>query len=226
MDRVIPDTLRWDRVDTPRRRYCELMTQGGWQARLTQVAAAEIRRYRTLRKMSARRLADRCEELGMTIPQAVLANLENGRRESISVAELVILAQALDVPPTLLVAPVATAEAIEVLPGHKADPMDVVEWFAGDARFVQTRTGLSAKELHWTDEGPAGYVQLYRHHSLLVRSLQAEITLGNYVPGEAGSVKEDVDAGPGELRLVRRAMRDEGLRVPELPPELAGIDAG
>jgi transcriptional regulator with XRE-family HTH domain len=201
------------------------MTKGSWQVRLTKTVAGEVRRYRKLRKMSGQALVDRCAQLGLAIPAAVLSNLELGRRESISIAELLVLAQALDVSPTLLIAPVATADKIEILPGHEADPMAVVDWFAGDARFDLTRTGLVAKGLMWVDRGPAGYVQLYRHHDMLVQLLQAEITEGRFVPGESGNVKERVDGGPGELRLVRRVMREEGLRVPDLPPELAGTDA-
>src|SRR5258708_38576576 len=109
-----------------------MVSQRRWQAKLTQVVAGEGRRYRTERGLSAQQLADRCEELGLAIPRPVLSNLENGRRESVTVAELVVLARALDVPPTLLLAPVGRRETIEIFPGRGVAPWDVIRLLEGE----------------------------------------------------------------------------------------------
>ena len=55
--------------------------------------------------MSVQKLADVTDELGMPIPRSVLANLESGRRETVTVAEVLVLAAALDVAPIDLICP-------------------------------------------------------------------------------------------------------------------------
>ena len=62
-------------------------------------------------------LADRTAELGMPIPRSVLANLESGRRDTVSVAEVLVLAAALDVAPIELICPVGFDKQTEMLPG-------------------------------------------------------------------------------------------------------------
>ncbi len=76
-----------------------------WSSRLTRSIAAQIRRYRKQRKWSAQRLSDECANLGLDFPRSTLADLENGRRRSISVAELLVVAKALQVEPADLLPP-------------------------------------------------------------------------------------------------------------------------
>lgn len=58
-----------------------------------------IRFYRTIRRLSARELADLT---GGVLTRAVIANLEAGRKTDVTVTELVALAKALDVHPASL----------------------------------------------------------------------------------------------------------------------------
>lgn len=78
--------------------------------------------------MSAQRLADRCGELGVPISRSILADLENGRRGNISVAELIVLARALDVAPFDLLTP--DDGPVELLPGRFTSYPDAARWFA------------------------------------------------------------------------------------------------
>lgn len=204
--------------------YCEFMAQAaGWERKLTKSVAAQVRRYREHRGMTAQELSDRCAELGVRIPRPVLTNLETGRRESVTLAELIVLAQALSVPPTLLIAPVATDEDMEILPGRIADTADVLEWFAGEARFTpESESGLDMQVFFWRDEPyPAGLVHLYRLHTLLVGLLMDTTHWRTHDPSEW----RPEDGGPGQLRFLRGIMRAGGFRVPALPPELADLDS-
>src|SRR5262249_60318094 len=83
--------------------------------------------------MSAEALAAACGDLGMPIPRSTLADRENGRRASISVAEWLAIAAALDVPPVMLLCPVGTAETAEVLPGAEAPAFRAAQGVAGEA---------------------------------------------------------------------------------------------
>ncbi|MYX39081.1 MULTISPECIES: helix-turn-helix transcriptional regulator [unclassified Streptomyces] len=102
-----------------------------WTARVSRTIAHEVRRHRTGRGMSAQQLADACEALGAPMPRTVISNLENGRRGSITVAEVMVLAAALDVPPATLVFPVGHVDEVEYLPGQSVPPLAAVEWWHG-----------------------------------------------------------------------------------------------
>jgi len=111
-----------------------------WQVRTARLVAREVRRYRENRrpKMSAQQLADRTAELGMPIPRSVLANLESGRRETVSVAEVLVLAAALGVSPIELMCPVGFDEKAEMLPGRMMDPREAMRWFTGEMKLEIT----------------------------------------------------------------------------------------
>lgn len=60
--------------------------------------------------------------------------MENGRarQEGISVAEVLVLADALDVPPALIVFPLEGQGTVEVLPGREMTAWAAYRWFCGD----------------------------------------------------------------------------------------------
>lgn len=116
-------------------------TQKPWPARLTQSIAAEVRRHRAAQGMSAEQLSARCAELGADIPRNTIADLENGRRASLSVAELLMLAAALEVPPVLLLFPVGREETTEILPDYPAPTFRALQWFAGESAFPHPGRG-------------------------------------------------------------------------------------
>lgn len=100
-------------------------------AEVGRTIAREVRRHRQARGMSAQQLADTCEELGITVPRTVISNIENGRRSNVTMAEILILAAALDIPPTALVHPVGYVDQVEYLPGRTAPPLDAADWWHG-----------------------------------------------------------------------------------------------
>lgn len=111
------------------------MEQLDWTTQISTTVAGEVRRYRLQRGLSAQQLSDRCAELGMLIPRTVVSNIENGRRGNITVAEILILGRALDVPPGVLVFPVGYAEQVEPTPGESTHPMRAIQWFSGESPF-------------------------------------------------------------------------------------------
>lgn len=119
-------------------RYCDGMTQPDWSTNLVSTIAGVVRRYRKLRgNMSTQQLADACAELGLPIPRSVLANLENGRRNVVSVPELLVLARALGIPPLLLIFPVGEVSRLEVLPGREMPTWAAAQWFTGEGPFLR-----------------------------------------------------------------------------------------
>jgi ribosome-binding protein aMBF1 (putative translation factor) len=51
-----------------------------WTDQVVATVAAEVRRRRKEKGMSAQELADACAEIGHPIPRNVIANMESGRR--------------------------------------------------------------------------------------------------------------------------------------------------
>lgn len=178
--------------------------------------------------MSAQQLADRCAELGMKIARSVIANLENGRRPTVSVAELLILAAALAVPPAVLIAPLGQAPEANILPDRELTTLDAILWIAGETRLPED---ASEKETDWIQEtDPDALIPLYREHDGLLdqlkatdRLFQGELTLTD-TSGNAIEAEKYRDRSLRELRNLRALMRHRGLLLPALPPELADID--
>jgi pyruvate/2-oxoglutarate dehydrogenase complex dihydrolipoamide acyltransferase (E2) component len=122
--------------------------------------------------MSMQQLADRTQELGMPIPQSVLANLESGRRDTVSVAEVFVLAAALNVAPIDLICPVGFDKQTEMLPSGTVDPLTVRRWITG-AWKLDIGDGGS-----WTMRTPGAAEQsnahLLEYHDVLIAQLRAK----------------------------------------------------
>ena len=98
---------------------------------MTAQVAESIDYWRSHRGWSAQKLADRCDKLGMAIPRNTIDNLENGRRTTITVGELLVLSEALGVPPILLLVPYGRADTVEVLPGVEGSVTLAAAWIEG-----------------------------------------------------------------------------------------------
>ncbi|MEY9938597.1 helix-turn-helix transcriptional regulator [Streptacidiphilus sp. MAP5-3] len=99
-----------------------------WPRAVIGVAAAEIKRLRVELELSQHDLAEACAEIGYPIPRNVLANLESGRRESLQVVELLVLAKALACSPVSILFPVAYRETVHPLPGEPRDSLAAADW--------------------------------------------------------------------------------------------------
>lgn len=110
------------------------MLQDGWAERLTAIVGRRVAHFRKEAGISAQTLADRCrDEVGHRIDRAVIANIERGHRQNVTLAEVLVLARALRVPPVSLVVPLGSGEPVEVLPGTSVDGWHAVKWWAGRA---------------------------------------------------------------------------------------------
>lgn len=101
-----------------------------WQQEMTAKIGLEVQRLRGER--SQLWLERQTEELGHRVSRGGLSQLESGNRRSISVAEWLVLAAALEVPPLLLLWPQYPDGRIDMLPGFKADAFSGHKWVAGN----------------------------------------------------------------------------------------------
>ena len=83
-------------------------------------------------KYSAEQIADQCAELGHPISRAMITNFETNRKQSLTVAELLVIAMALGVPPVALIYPGLPDEVVELVPGQEVRTFQALAWFSGD----------------------------------------------------------------------------------------------
>ncbi|MBB4931419.1 transcriptional regulator with XRE-family HTH domain [Lipingzhangella halophila] len=194
--------------------------------------AEEIRRYRKQRRLSVQRLADICtEDYALPIKRSVLANLESGRRPTLSVAELLVLARILEVPPLQLLFPIGQADEIEVLPGRTAKTWYAAQWFIGE-------TPLDIDEAAaWATVNAAAYYRSHerRVHDWRLRKDEVESRQAKAAQAATESEREaHTSAAEAQQQLLsmdedvltreRARMRKLGITPPDLPDDLDHLE--
>lgn len=119
-----------------------------WAKGMADRVGQAVRARRTELKMSAQALADRCSEIGYPIVRNTVANLENGRKNEVSLAEVMILAEALRVPPVQLIYPNVPEGETEYLPGRTTLSWHALKWFTGETPFRGQLAAEDAPEYH------------------------------------------------------------------------------
>jgi transcriptional regulator with XRE-family HTH domain len=116
-----------------------------WPDEVTARIAGEIRRLRGDR--SGQWLSDRTEELGHRVSRSTISEIETGRRKSITVSDLILLAAALDTAPIALIYPGPhLGKSVRITPDCPELPEIVaVEWFTGELDSVSDVPGDSGK---------------------------------------------------------------------------------
>lgn len=103
-----------------------------WAKELHQRVGASIRQARAGRGMSAQQVADKTASLGYPVSRSQIANYESGRKQSLDIAELLVIAATLDVPPISLLFGGHPDRDVEVLPGQTVQTTEALARFCGD----------------------------------------------------------------------------------------------
>lgn len=104
-----------------------------WQKGLSDQVVTEIIRYRDLRKISNDELRRRLGVLGWDLTRDSLASVLGGKRKSMPISDVLLFAQALNVPPVALIFPIWSNQPTKLWPSGEADSyaIDDIGWFAG-----------------------------------------------------------------------------------------------
>jgi len=183
------------------------MTQRSWAKDTTDRIATAVKALRG--KRSAQWLADRTAELGHPISRTAISNLEVGRKRSVDVPELVVLARALGVPPLRLLYPVLSAGEVEVLPGHRTSSWSAAQWFAGRAPYTAMDKTQKVFVDFAADEDGARLLRLAQEEERLGLRLVSPAKGGL----SADDLVEDLEQrenAASRLRDVRREMKALG----------------
>lgn len=112
-----------------------------WGERLILNVAERIRNTRRAQRLSVRALADRTVELGHPVTRQALVNLEGGRKGTLSIDDLFVIAHALAVNPLYLVFdPLQMGRPLEVLPDLTVPEWEAFRW--ASSRPSQISSGL------------------------------------------------------------------------------------
>lgn len=216
-------------------RMAKELKASSWDEELVRRVGSEVKRLRG--KRSATWLSDRTHELGRRVPVSVIAKLDSGHRGSVlNVAELIVLAAALGVPPVSLLYPLeSSSDEVDALPDWPVRTWDALTWFTGEASLkrdldldsrdtliienVETGAQLTDQEL--SDEGfldleedprPRTLLQLRRERDRVSRAL------GDALVREVLSR----DAGRADLTEARRALSKQRDEIVKSIRELEG----
>jgi len=135
-----------------------------WSVRVAAGIGARVAYHRKRAAMTASALSARCAELGLPLDRNVIAKLENGHRQSVTVDETLVLAAALDVPPALLLFAVGTEETAEILPGHHVPAFRAAQWASGEGPFPSPDAADLLTLITPPNSGGARPLALYRAH--------------------------------------------------------------
>lgn len=222
------------------------MPEHEWSARLASAIASQVRRYRRQREMTAQDLADACERLGLPMKRSVLSNLENSRRPTLTVPELVVLAKALGVPPILLVFPVGQEELVEIWPGKRVGTWQAAKWFTGEGplptEMPDGTWAVNAEDggdFDAFDEGGLP-IRLYREHDDYVKRWNDAKHQAHFARRDAQRATTDAEREARlqtaeiadtraqdierEMRRHRQEMRRHGVNPPEMNELLRHVD--
>ncbi|MYV98382.1 helix-turn-helix transcriptional regulator [Streptomyces sp. SID3343] len=206
------------------------MTNDEWVAGIAALLGAQVRRYRKERGMTTQQLAETCAALGADVPASVIGNVETGRRASFGVAELLVVAKALDLAPVNLLFPLGRQETVQVLPDSEVPVWDAVTWFTDETPLAQAAP----------EGSPRAIVDAFRVHAdAVTTACTSQRLLGEHQRKAATTLNaarradhvrsadqfgemllQDAQA----LRALRADMRTRDLFPPALPEGLAFID--
>ncbi|MFF4203109.1 helix-turn-helix domain-containing protein [Streptomyces sp. NPDC001668] len=207
------------------------MKHDHWPAAFTARIAQEMREARKAAGLTMGEVAQECADRGLTeITEQSVKNLESGRKASMTIADFVVLADVLGVPPVTLLFPLGSSATVEVLPGREVSTWDALAWFTGETPMDQPAPEGTARDV----------LDVFRNHGDLVSAATASTALAKERRRAASTTldrarratlleraegyEEHAFEDCQELRAFRGRMRERGLVPPALPDELAFVD--
>ena len=180
--------------------------------------------------MSVQQLSDAIARFGVTIERPVLSNLLTGRRNTVSVAEWLLLAAALQVPPLLLLFPVGRVDVMEPLPGVELSPLAALSWAETGGLAVSavhpSGSGLVMEPVVEPSDEDALLIRHYRWHQELIGAWEGtngeeeavrRFKHGEEQAAELARVERERRVTLESLRNLRAILRSRRLTPPELP---------
>lgn len=176
----------------------------------TRVIGNQVRTLRAARGLSATKLAQECEAAGApALNRDVITNLENGRRQTLTVEEMLTLAYVLDAPPLALFVPLDGRVRLAVTPTIDMAGLHALEWVSGD---YPPPAYDGQRRLWW--RSASGAITLYRQFRDAARAAQ-RADIADPPPGP--EEEKRLAARLADLAKVVNLMIGSGITPPALP---------
>lgn len=115
-------------------------------SQLTAHLAARVKQLRGARGWTAVELGERLTKLGIRWDRFTVTSLENGKRQNVTVDELLALARVFDVAPVHMLVPFGDGSA-PVTPVESQPPSDVRAWIRGERPLPGTNERIFRSEV-------------------------------------------------------------------------------
>jgi transcriptional regulator with XRE-family HTH domain len=178
------------------------------------------------KKLTVQALADRCSRLGLPLGRVTIAKLETGLRQTITPAEVLVLAAALEVSPVELLLPIGREPDAEMLPGHRIGTWEALQWFDGELKLARESAEQGAMTLLFARRGEETDVEILRRHQAYVHEWEdrrRHPVFGDPEEMDAAALeRRRASLQPIEelLRVTRAEMVRRGMLLPDLPENL------
>lgn len=197
-----------------------------WSRRMTSLVGQRLRERRSRLGLSAQEVSTRTADLGHEVKRALIADMENGRRPVLPVADLLVLAEALAMPPMMLLFPPVLGDDVEPLPGVASSSSSVLDWMEGLAPLPSMESDdggvwvSAARPLRRRRD----YRDLAAQAREAARKLEALITKAEQKTGAEGAFYADRLAAPAQeltdllvdLRIHEETAAIEGFSLPDV----------
>ncbi len=216
------------------------MTNREWARDATHRVGLDIKRLRG--EHTVQWLSDRTAELGHRVGRSRISDLERGDRGGVlDIAELLVLARALEIPPLQLIFPIGRETTMEVLPHTVVPTWAAAKWFTGEGAFPYALReggwGASTGDLHaWKAGVPLQFRELDKLYAQW-SDARAAVQRARSRASEAQTASERsegirlVELSEGMLRHAEDQVRRHrefihraGLDPGDLSPEFAHLD--
>jgi transcriptional regulator with XRE-family HTH domain len=189
-----------------------------WASEWTRLIGENVRALRKARSLSTQKLSDKCAEQGFPVPRNTIVNLETGRKETLSVQELTVIALALDASPVSLLYPLD--RPAEIAPGQYRNPFHAGQWFAGEWDSVVPGPIAASDRLvdpHWQIlRDYVSHADVARRSAAIIESLRGNEKASN----TRRNAELDLQWALDEMAKEREVLNDAGI----VPPDIAGLD--
>ena len=122
-----------------------------------------VREARNRKGMTAQELADRLKASGIPWDRGTVTKLETGRRQSVTVVELLALARVLDVSPLHLLVPLEEVD-YQVTPRERVPADRARQWIRGTKPLAGTDLQIFWTEAPLNEVRPTGKVRFAGRH--------------------------------------------------------------
>lgn len=123
-----------------------------------------MREARGRKGMTAQGLAENLKGRGLDWDRQTVTKLETGRRQNVSVVELLALARALDVAPVHLLVPLDDKAAVQVTPTERVSAARARQWIRGNKPLAGTDLQIFWTEAPLAEVRPTGKVRFGGRH--------------------------------------------------------------